>query len=425
MTLIAKTYWGGAPWAFSRPPPDGHGESRVLRSEDFRDVPAMWWTSRGEPRPRVAFVAMHPRVDFRHHYAFPRLLSAGFGCLGLASRNLNDDTDAVHEDLLLDLAAGVRWLREHRGVERVVLLGNSGGGSLGAFYQAQARLDPEQRIRETPAGEPTRLGTATMIPADALVLVAAHPGQGRVLGACIDPSLTDERDPLSVDGSLDMYHPDNGFRPPPEWSEYGDDFLARYRDAQRVRVARIDFVAREYASAAREAAQRIGAESFDALPEAEQRRVRRRAAFEPVMVVYRTMANPAYTDRRIHPSPREYGSLLSDRPDLMNWQRLGFARTVTPRGWLSTWSGLSSNAVLAESLTEVREPLLMVHAGRDREVYRPDADVAFDRAASADKTFHELRDARHYFEPDIGASEAPHREKLMDLIVEWARERFG
>ena len=425
MTLIAKTYWGGAPWAFRSPPADGHGDSRVLRTEDFRDVPAMYWTPRAEPRPRVAFVAMHPRVDFRHHYAFPRLLSAGFGCLGLASRNLNDDTDTVHEDLLLDLAAGVRWLREHRGVERLVLLGNSGGGSLSAFYQAQARSEPAHRIAETPAGDPTRLTTATMIPADALVLVAAHPGQGRVLGACIDPSLRDERDPLSVDDSLDMYHPDNGFRPPPAWSEYGDELLSRYRDAQRARVARLDFAAREQASVAREAAHRIGAESFVSLPEAEQRRIRRRAAFEPVMVVYRTMANPAYTDRRIHPSPREYGSLLSDRPDLMNWQRLGFARTVTPRAWLSTWSALSSNAVLAESLAEVTDPLLMVHAGRDREVYRPDADDAFDRAAATDKTFHEQRDARHYFEPDLGATEAPQREKLMDRIVDWTKERFG
>jgi alpha-beta hydrolase superfamily lysophospholipase len=330
----------------------------------------------------------------------------------------------VHEDLLVDLAAAVRWLRERRGVEKVVLLGNSGGGSLAAFYQAQAKRAPDARLAATPAGGPTKLPGATMIPADALVLVAAHPGQGHVLGQCIDPSLVDERDPLSVDVELDMYDGANGFRPPPEWSEYDDAFLARYRDAQRVRVARLDFVAREYASAAAEAAARVGAPDFASLPAREQKRIARRAAFEPVMVVYRTMANPAYVDRRIHPSSREYGSLLSDRPDLMNYQRLGFARTVTPRAWLSTWSGLSSNAVLATNLSDVDEPTLFVHAGRDREVYRPEVDAAFEALASPDKTFRELVHARHYFEPDLGAPAAPERDHLMAAVVGWLDERF-
>lgn len=424
MTLVARTYWGGAPWMFRAPPKDAEVESRILKAEDFREFRALWWVPRGEPRPKVAVVAMHPRVDFTHHYTFPKLLEAGFGCLGCGSRNLNDDTDTVHEELLLDLAAAVRWLRERRGVERVVLLGNSGGGSLGAFYQAQATRPPEQRLDETPAGDPTRLQGAMMPPADGLALVAAHPGQGRVLGQCIDPSLVDERDPLSVDDSLDMYDPANGFRPPPEWSEYDEEFLARYRDAQKSRIARIDFVAREYVGAARDAAARMGVPSFESLSFREQQRIQRRRYFEPVMVVYRTMANPAYVDRNIHPSDREYGSLLSDRPDLMNWQRLGFARTVTPRAWLSTWSALSSNAVLPLNLAEVSEPTLVVHAGRDREVYRADAQAIYDASAAEDKTLLVIDEARHYFEPDLGATDAPHREQLLDALVGWIRKRF-
>jgi len=422
--LVSKTYWAGAPFRFQRPP-DADVCARTLRSEDGRDVRVLYFTPRSATPPAVAVVAMHPRVDFTQHYMFPSLIAAGYGCLGATTRHPNDDTDLVHEEAIFDLAATVWWLREQRGVRHVLLLGNSGGGSLAAFFQAQARRSPEARLATTPAGEPTRLRTATLVPADALVLVAAHCGQGRILGQCIDGSVTDETDPFSTDESLDMYSPSNGFRTPPEWTEYDEAFVKRYRDAQRARVARIDEIARAHVSAARDAAEHAGAPSFEALPLREQQLVQRRQAFEPIMVVYRTMASLAYVDKRIEPSERAYGSLLSPRPDLMSFKALGFARTVTPRAWLSTWSAASTNADLPRNLREVTEPTVVVHAARDREIYPSDAREIFEASAATDKTFVEIEGAEHYFEPELGAKNAPHRDKLMEVVVGWIRERFG
>ncbi len=426
MILVSKTYWAGVPFDFRQPPRDAQVESLTLRADDLRLHRALWWTPRANPAPRVAIVCMHPRVDFTHHYSFPRLLSAGFGCLGANTRNPNNDVATVHEDILLDVASCIRFLKEKRGVETVILLGNSGGGSLSAYYQAEARRPADQRTQTTPGGAPTRLGMARMLPADGMIHVSAHRGQGKVLLDCIDPSVVDEDDAFSVDPTLDMYDVDNGFRPPPEWSEYTPGFVTRFRAAQRARVERLDARARELIEDCRRAAGRAAQPSFADLPFREQQATLKRQAFESVMVIYRTMANLNYVDKHLDPSTREYGSLLSERPDLMNMKLLGFARMCTPEAWLSTWSGLSSKADLIANLAHIAEPTLVVNAGRDREIYpRTDAQPIFAAVAAEDRTFVELGEARHYFEPDFGEKTAPDVEQLMNIVVPWIEERFA
>jgi len=421
--LVSKTYWEGAPFHFRKPPEKADVEPLLLRAADRREFTGLWWTPAGQPRPRVAVIAMHPRVDFGRHYSFPRLLAAGIGCLGANTRNPNNDTDTVHEQIILDVAACIAHLRD-RGVERIVLLGNSGGGSLFGLYQDQAERAPAERLALTPAGAPTRLAQFDLPPADAMIYVSAHKGEGRVINECIDPAVVDERDPHVSDPALDMYDPANGFRPAPEWCAFEPDFVRRYRAAQLDRVRRLDAIAHALARETRAAEALHADPEFNQLPADEQRRILRHEAFEPVMVVYRTMANLHYVDRHLDPSERDYGSLLSDRPDLMNMALMGFARICTPRAWLSTWSGLASNADLLKTLPGIAAPTLVVNAGRDREIYpKTDAEPIFAAVAAADRTFESFPDARHYFEPDFGSREAPQVEALMDLVVPWIQAR--
>jgi dienelactone hydrolase len=400
MTLVSKTYWTGMPFWFRRAP-EAEVAPLVLRAHDMRQLRALWWR-RG--KPKVGVVVMHPRVDFAHHYSIPRLVEAGFGVLAATARHGNNDTMTEYEELLLDVAACVRYVREKAGVEKVVLLGNCGGGSLVAYYQAQARLPAAERVTRTPGGSPTYFEGAAMSPAEGIVYVAPHRGLGKMMLEAIDPSVVDERDPLAADPALDMYDPRNGFRAAPEWSTYDAAFLARYRAAQVARAERLDAHARE------RIAMRHGGD--------------RAKACDEIMVVYRTMANPAFVDRTIDPSGRDYGSLLSERPDLMNYAALGFGRTATPRAWLSTWSGLASNADLVANVARIAEPSLLVAAGRDREIFPADI-AAIDRAmTSADKRVVTIDDARHYFEAEPGRNDG-HVEALMDLVVPWIAERFA
>lgn len=428
MILVANTYWGGMPFWFRRAPEDARAESLALRTDDQRQIRALYWRKESAPPPRTGVLLMHPRVDFTHHYAVPRLVEAGLGVLAANSRHAGNDVACEHEELLLDVAACVKWLRRKAGCARVILLGNCGGGSLMGYYQAQARLAPAERLARSPGGSPTRFQSAEMTPGDAVVLVAAHRGQGHVLLRSIDAAVTDEDDPFASDPALDIYDPRNGFREPPAPSSYSPGFVAAVRAAQTERVRQLDQRARALCQAHDAATEESERPGFAARPFAERHEVLKRRAHEPILLVQRTMANPAFCDPSLDADPagatRDYGSLLSDRPDLMNLTALGFARTCTPRAWLSTWSQLSSHADLVANAARFVEPTLIAYAARDREVYfGRDVQPVFDACAAGDKRLVRIEGARHYFEPDFGATAAPDVERLMDEVVPWILER--
>ena len=207
MRLLSKTYWNGSQIRFRTDPGEVDCEAIRLNSADGADIRGVYWTPKSNPRPEAAVIASHPRVDFSDHHAFPALLKAGYACLGGNLRSVNNDMDCVHEKLVLDIARHIRWLKEERGVERVLLLGNSGGGSLFSFYQSQAAAAPAPadgdgssqrtvRIRGARCpGAPRRAGGALpALPAEP----HRHSGSGRAsdaaggigrdgLDSCADP----------------------------------------------------------------------------------------------------------------------------------------------------------------------------------------------------------------------------------------------
>ena len=421
--LVSRTYWRGTWIRFREKPDMAEVEVATVNAQDGAQIRGLYWTPKGR-RAKTAIMAAHPRVDFSQHYSFPDFLRAGYACLGANLRSINNDVNCVHEQLVLDLGAYARWLKDEKGIEKIVWLGNSGGGSLGGFYQQQAKAAPTARIGRTPAGRPVPLADANLPPFDAMLITAAHTGQGLIMNDVIDPAVVDEKEPLLTDPALDLYDPRNGFKPAPAWSEYDDAFLKRYRAAQVSRVARIDAIARSLLARQADAEAARADPAFARLPFERQRAIQQRASFQPVMTVYRTMANPNYVDRRLDPSNRGYGCLLSERPDLMNYQLLGFGRLQTPDAWLSTWSGLSSNANLLKTAAAITEPAAVVNAGRDRDVYPETHSKAIFRAlATKDKAYFEFPNRLHYFEPDEGEDPTAPVRELMGTLLPWLQER--
>ena len=329
------------------------------------------------PDAHTVVALMHPRQDLTHHVLVPELLARGFAVWTQGTRSVNNDIALVHEQALLDAAAGQVFLRE-RGFDHVVTLGHSGGGTLFAFYHQQAGLPPGERLTHTPAGRPIDLAGAEMPRPDAAIFMAPHPGQGALLLRLIDPSVVDESDPLSTDPDLNPFDPANGFAEPPHSSSYSPEFITRYRQAQRDRIARLDTVARHRVDETADARRRYKNTSDPG---------DRRAALAPrVLTVYRTDADLRFVDLSLNPNERPYGSLFGRRPDLTNYGLVGFGRFSTPDAWLSTWSGLSSNADFLRCAPTVTAPTLFVELNGDQACFPDDAKTMCDALGSTDKT---------------------------------------
>ena len=365
-----------------------------LVSPDGALVRGVLWTPPAGTPWRTAVILSHPRGDFSVHYACPLLAAAGYAVFGFGTRYMNNDVDCLHEACITDVATAHDEM-VRRGAEAVVLLGNSGGGSLMAMANAE-------------------LGVG-----DGWIGVAAHPGEGVFMLQVIDPSVVDEDDPFATDPELDMYHPDNGWRPWPEPCSYDPAWVERYREAQRARVARIDELANRSIAAATAVVPELRAMS-DADRSADPgrwRELRRRAVFTKYLTIYRTLADPAYLDLSIDPDDRAMGSLFAfPDPFDANYGRGGLARTMTARGWLSTWSGLSSAAKLADTMPKVTVPMLLVHPTADTEIRVWQAGEIADAAGADDVTYIELRGALHYLEGD--------RPEAMERVADWLAQRY-
>src|ERR1700730_14124011 len=135
--MAGRKFRSGANFRLSQVDADIEFEPVGLVAQDGGGSRGLMYRRRGT-RPVVGVHLMHPRTDQSQNYSVLPLVRAGCLVLGRAGRWVNNDVATEHERLVYDMAAGVGLLKE-RGCEQVVLLGNSGGGTLAALYQWQAQ----------------------------------------------------------------------------------------------------------------------------------------------------------------------------------------------------------------------------------------------------------------------------------------------
>ncbi|MEM7099964.1 MAG: alpha/beta hydrolase [Pseudomonadota bacterium] len=332
---------------------------------------------------KIAFIATHYNVDFSEHYLGEYLAALGYGFLGWNTRFRGNEAFFVTEHALIDIGAGVRWLREQAKVDCVVLLGNSGGGSLMAAYQSQAT---------TPNIRPTadlRLPDAvhTLPQGDLYISLNAHGGRPEVLTAWMDPSVVDETDPTSVDHALNMYNPEHG---PP----YSPEFIERYRLAQQARNHRISAWCLE-----------------------ELERVKQMGQRDRPFLMCRTWADLRLMDGNIDPSERPVGVCYAGDPETANFSPRGIGLTNTLRTWLSMWSLEHSECQGAKHLGNISAPALVIQSNADTGVFPSDARSIFDLLNCPDKQLEMISGDHYLTEPDNA------RTEVATMIHDWVSAR--
>lgn len=301
------------------------------------------------------------------------LAHAGHHVVYCNTRYRGNDTALILEKCALDLGACIADLKQRFDYEKVILGGWSGGGSLSLFYQDQAE---HPTITHTPAGDLADLIAAKLIPADGVMLLAAHISRSITLTEWMDPSILDEDRPFDRANDLNIY---SSLAPRPP---YADAFVARFREAQIARNRRI--TARVKTTLA----------DLKAINEPNAERP---------FVVNGTMCDVRWTDPTQDPSDRRPHTCYLGDPKIANDGPVGLARFTTLRSWLSQWSYDESRANGLINAARISVPVLVINNTADLACTPSHAQRLFAAVASKDKQYVDVKGADHYYieRPDL------------------------
>ncbi|OYO06451.1 alpha/beta hydrolase family protein [Enemella evansiae] len=347
----------------------------------------IWATLHRAATPtRTVAIVTHPASNFMGHYLLEPLSARGIDAVGLTTRYLGNDSALIMENVVLDMGAAISFLRS-RGYQRVILIGNSGGGGAAALYQAQAE---HPSITHTPAGDPVDLTTADLPRADALVTLMAHPGRASVYTDWLDPAIVDETDPTRRDPDLDLYAESRK-------APYDKDFLDRYRAAQLARNRRITAWVHEQL----DELERSGSAVTD-LP----------------FVVHGTAADPRFLDLTLDPSDRTSGTLWGP-PEEANMIPATLGHYTSLRSWLSQWSIDETNCDGPRQLPHTSVPTLVMYGTADQVCFPSYAQAMYDAVPHERKKLVPVIGGTHYLQ-----GQEEQIAFVADQVAAWADEHF-
>ena len=313
-------------------------------------------------------IFMHPTGGGSYLPMLNSLAKQGIDTVWCDSRYRGTDSALIMEKVLIDLGQCVKHLKEIHKYEKVILGGWSGGGSLSLFYQSQAE---NPSITETPAGDPIDLLSQDFIPADGIMLIAAHESRHRTFTEWIDGSVTNESNPEERNIELDIYDKAN-----PNQPQYTDDFIKNYRASQIERNRRITSWVK----------QKL--EDYKKKGE-----VNREFGF----VVHRTMADPKWLDPSIDPNGRKPNWCFLGEPEIVNNSPIGLGRFCSLRSWLSQWSYDLAQGDGINCAKDITIPSLVIGNTDDDGITPSHTKNLFDSIKHENKTLKWIEGANHYY----------------------------
>lgn len=186
-------------------------------------------------RRKIAVLVMHSDEDYLTCPTGPELADRGIAvlCANVVTKegiiyNMHDKMHCVSE--------AVRFLQSLDGVEKIILMGHSGGATLMSAYQCLAENGPDV-FNESVKLYPYHSSERESPPADGIMFLDANWGNAVMQLFSLDPAVVDESSGMKLDRTIDLFNPENGFKK--EGSTYSKEFIERYQKAQGERNMRL------------------------------------------------------------------------------------------------------------------------------------------------------------------------------------------
>lgn len=180
----------------------------------------------------VCMLIMHSDISYLDFEFGQQIAAWGYRAL---CANVSSG-DAPLDRKLMDVGECVKFAKSLPGVEKLVLLGHSGGASLLSAYQSIAENGPQifqgpekiVKCSERLAGQ---------VPADAVMLLDSNWGNGAMRVFSLDPAVIEDDNGVKLDQSVNLFAPENGFRP--GGTSYSQEFIRKFQQAQGRRNNRL------------------------------------------------------------------------------------------------------------------------------------------------------------------------------------------
>ncbi|MDO5539564.1 MAG: alpha/beta hydrolase [Eubacteriales bacterium] len=181
-------------------------------------------------KQRIAVLVMHSDEDYLLWPTGPELAKRGYTVLNANVMN-KEGIIFSQIDKMQSVKAAVEYLRSLPQVEKIILMGHSGGGTLMSAYQAVAENGPQvfqgpEKIFPYPSNE-------ELPPADGVMLLDSNWGNAVMQLLSLDPAVEDEHSGMLINEDLNLFNTVNGFDE--KGSTYSDEFIQAFQKAQSLR----------------------------------------------------------------------------------------------------------------------------------------------------------------------------------------------
>lgn len=182
-------------------------------------------------KSKIGVVIIHSDSDYSNMNMCGELAKRGYITLGGQVK----DPNSLFDKKLMNIHTAVSFLRAYPGIEKVVLMGHSGGATLMSAYKAIAEngsgiFQGDEMLIKCSVDKPLE-------DTDGIMIIDSNLGNGAMTLLSVDPAVVEEGNGLKLNSEYDLYDPKNGYDP--EGANYSQEFIKKYLSAQRERNNRL------------------------------------------------------------------------------------------------------------------------------------------------------------------------------------------